>query len=99
MRFKKEQTSTLDYTIIWDNYLNGSTITSPANTVWDIVTDVSEDDDPLVIIDEKFSDTETQVIVSGGEKGKRYTLSNEIVYNKDGNVLSDVRYIEIEIKK
>ena len=95
MRFRKSFKATLDYTLIWTNYLDGSSI---HNSEWNILTDTSEDENPLEIVLTKRTEDKTTVVVKGGDVNKRYRLGNIIQYVKNGDkYLQDKRYIEIQI--
>lgn len=96
MRFKKSTTAELDYTINWEDYLQTSQIQS---STWAIVTDTTDDVNPLTIVSEQMEPTKALVIVSGGDVDKEYTLENIIQYVLDGKVLTDKRQIIIRIGK
>ena len=67
--FRKDPDAELDYGFDWSDWLaTGETITASAWTVPDGITEESK----------AFSDTATEIWLSGGTAGTSYTLQNEI---------------------
>lgn len=96
MRFLKSTKAVLDYTINWEDYLQGEDIQS---STWSIMDDVSSEDNPLVIEEEQMEPKKALVIVSGGEPKNEYTLENIIQYVVDGKTLTDKRHIILRINE
>lgn len=80
-RFVKDPDDVLDYEVNWENdptWVAGDVITASTFTV-DIATITDDDDSPLTVDSDTFTDTTATAFVSGGTDGIIYQVVNHIV--------------------
>ena len=84
-RWIKDPDAVLDYTVDWEDWLNGDTIKT---SVWALSSGITEDSDSKTTL------TAT-IWLSGGTVGNKYTVINEIVTN-GGRTENRSIYIEVK---
>lgn len=67
-KFTKDPESVLDYTVNWETWLDGDTISASS---WTVPTGLTEDSDT-------FGNSTATVWLSGGSVGRRYDIVNHI---------------------
>ena len=83
--FVKDPQANLDYSLDWEPWLDGDTLTT---SVWVL-------ESPLAGSNEAFDTTTTRIFISGGDAGNSYLAVNTIT---TAGGLTDERSFEIRVR-